>query len=31
LRYQVNDNLTLRATTDLQGDNRAVVEYEARF
>ncbi len=31
LRYQINDNLTLRATTDLQGDNRAVVEYEARF
>ncbi len=31
LRYQLNDNLTLRATTDLQGESRAVVEYEQRF
>jgi len=31
LRYQLNDNLTLRGTTDLQGDNRFVVDYEARF
>ncbi len=31
LRYQLNDNLTLRGTTDLQGENRALVEYEARF
>jgi translocation and assembly module TamB len=31
VRYQLNDNLQLRATSDLQGDNRFVVEYEARF
>jgi translocation and assembly module TamB len=31
LRYQLNENLTLRGTTDLQGDNRFVVDYEARF
>ncbi len=31
LRYQLNENLTLRGTTDLEGDNRFVVDYEARF
>ncbi len=31
LRYQLNESLTLRGTSDLQGDNRFVVDYEARF
>lgn len=31
LRYRVNDNLLVRTSTDLSGDVRAVVEYEARF
>lgn len=31
LRYQLNDSLNLRGTTDLKGDNRFVVDYEARF
>jgi translocation and assembly module TamB len=31
LRYRINDNLILRGSTDFSGDNRAVLEYEARF
>ncbi|MGA1357809.1 MAG: translocation/assembly module TamB domain-containing protein, partial [Prochlorothrix sp.] len=31
LRYQLNDNWQLRGASDFQGDNRMVVEYEARF
>ncbi|MGI0487798.1 translocation/assembly module TamB domain-containing protein [Pantanalinema rosaneae CENA516] len=31
LRYRINDNLLLRGSTDFSGDNRAVIEYEARF
>jgi len=31
LRYQVGDHWQMRGTTDFQGDNRLVVEYEARF
>lgn len=31
LRYQFDDNWQLRGASDLQGDNRFVVEYEARF
>jgi translocation and assembly module TamB len=31
LRYRVNDQILLRGSTDLSGDNRAAVEYEARF
>jgi translocation and assembly module TamB len=31
VRYQITDNWQLRGTSDLQGDNRFVVEYEARF
>ena len=29
--YRINDQLLLRSSTDFSGDNRAVVEYEARF
>ncbi len=31
LNYQFRDNWQMRATTDLQDENRFVVEYEARF
>jgi len=31
VRYQLNDNWQLRGASDFQGDNRMVVEYEARF
>lgn len=31
IRYRVNDRVLLRGSTDFSGDNRAVVEYEARF
>jgi translocation and assembly module TamB len=31
LIYRVNDEILLRASTDLDGDNRASVEYEVRF
>lgn len=31
VRYRINDNFTLRGSTDLQGDQRAVIEYEVRF
>ncbi|MEM8604028.1 MAG: translocation/assembly module TamB domain-containing protein, partial [Cyanobacteria bacterium P01_H01_bin.121] len=31
LRYQINDNLGFRASTDFEGDDRAVLEYELRF
>ncbi|OCR02192.1 hypothetical protein BCD67_06110 [Oscillatoriales cyanobacterium USR001] len=31
LRYRLNDNVLLRGSTDLQGDNRATIEYEVKF
>ena len=31
LRYRVNENMLVRGSTDLSGDNRGVVEYERRF
>jgi translocation and assembly module TamB len=31
LRYRINDRLLFRGSTDFSGDNRAVLEYEARF
>jgi translocation and assembly module TamB len=31
VRYRVNDNILLRGTTNFEGDNRAVVEFETRF
>ncbi len=31
LRYRLNDNFLFRGSTDFSGDNRAVLEYEARF
>jgi translocation and assembly module TamB len=31
VRYRLNDNILLRGTTNLEGDNRAVVEFETRF
>jgi translocation and assembly module TamB len=31
LRYQLSDSLTLRATSDFRGENRAVLDYESRF
>ncbi len=31
LRYRVNDQLLLRGSTNLSGDNRAVLEFETRF
>ncbi|OLP17744.1 hypothetical protein BST81_15615 [Leptolyngbya sp. 'hensonii'] len=31
LRYQLNDQLRVRGSTDFSGDNRGVVEYETRF
>ncbi len=31
LRYRINDNLLLRGSTNLEGDSRAVIEYERRF
>ena len=31
VRYRVNDEMLLRGSTNLSGDNRGVVEYEKRF
>ncbi|NJR40323.1 MAG: hypothetical protein HC781_17725 [Leptolyngbyaceae cyanobacterium CSU_1_4] len=31
IRYRINDNLLLRGTTNLEGDSRAVIEFERRF
>jgi translocation and assembly module TamB len=31
LNYQINNNLQLRATSDLQNENRFVLEYQSRF
>lgn len=31
LRYRINDYLLIRSSTDLSGDTRAAIEYEARF
>lgn len=31
LRYRINDELLLRGSTDLNDDNRAVLEFETRF
>lgn len=31
VRYRINDNFLLRGSTDFSGDNRAVLEYNARF
>jgi translocation and assembly module TamB len=31
LRYRINDQLLLRGSTDLSGENRAVLEFETRF
>ncbi|MBW4513710.1 MAG: translocation/assembly module TamB domain-containing protein [Timaviella obliquedivisa GSE-PSE-MK23-08B] len=31
VRYRLNDNILLRGTTNLEGDSRAVVEFETRF
>ncbi len=31
LRYRINQNLLLRGSTDLSGDNRLLIEYETRF
>ncbi len=31
VRYRFNDNILLRGTTNLEGDSRAVVEFETRF
>ncbi len=31
VRYRINDNILLRGTTNLEGDSRAVIEYERRF
>ena len=31
LRYRIDENFTLRGSTDLEGDDRAVIEYELRF
>jgi len=31
LRYRLNDRVLLRGSTNLQGDNRATVEYEVKF
>jgi translocation and assembly module TamB len=31
IRYRLNENFLVRSSTDFSGDNRAVVEYEARF
>ncbi|HEY9638951.1 MAG TPA: translocation/assembly module TamB domain-containing protein, partial [Coleofasciculaceae cyanobacterium] len=31
LRYRINDQLLLRGSTNLNGDSRAVLEYETRF
>jgi translocation and assembly module TamB len=31
VRYRINDNLSLRGTTNFEGDSRAVVEFESRF
>ncbi len=31
VRYRINGNLLLRASTDFSGDSRAAVEYELRF
>ncbi|HEY9697961.1 MAG TPA: translocation/assembly module TamB domain-containing protein [Trichocoleus sp.] len=31
LRYRINENLSVRGSTNLQGENRAIVEFETRF
>ncbi len=31
IRYRVNDNFLIRASSDFAGDERAAIEYEARF
>lgn len=31
IRYRVNDNFTIRGSTDFQGDSRTSIEYETRF
>lgn len=31
IRYRLNDNILLRGSTNLEGDSRAVIEYERRF
>ncbi|NEO87718.1 MAG: hypothetical protein F6J87_26190, partial [Spirulina sp. SIO3F2] len=31
IRYRIDENFTLRGSTDLEGDDRAVLEYEVRF
>ncbi|MCY7282487.1 MAG: translocation/assembly module TamB, partial [Cyanobacteria bacterium CAN_BIN43] len=31
VRYRLNDNVLLRGTTNLEGESRAVIEYERRF
>lgn len=31
VRYRINDNILLRGTTNLEGDSRAVIEFETRF
>jgi len=31
VRYRLNDNILLRGTTNLEGESRAVIEYERRF
>lgn len=31
LRYRINDNLSVRGSTNLQGENRAILEFETRF
>jgi translocation and assembly module TamB len=31
LRYRINDNILFRGSTDFDGDNRAVFEYNVRF
>ncbi|MDB9493444.1 translocation/assembly module TamB domain-containing protein [Spirulina major CS-329] len=31
IRYRINDNLTIRGSTDFQGDSRGSIEFETRF
>ncbi|MEM8639831.1 MAG: translocation/assembly module TamB domain-containing protein [Cyanobacteria bacterium P01_G01_bin.54] len=31
VRYRIDDNFTVRGSSDLRGDDRAVLEYEVRF